>query len=314
MAQAVDQNFLNSDPEIQAIIKQAPSNGTFFASQKVTNAIKDALARRGLALPDNYHLSGPGQLNYNDPVDWKKIAIIGGAAVGAPIAAAALGGSAAAGAGGAALGPTTAGSMAATTAGAAAPASIAAGGAGTAATVAAGAGGASLWKTLAAPAIGAGAQVAGSLIQANQNDKATQAELQKAREAQAFLEKKYEQTQNQVAPYVNMGQGALAALGNGLGVTPANPAVLQPGQSRPVGQTTSGFIPPDDFTSFKQTVQAQNPTATIPNMPQQNPAAQAQNLSQSSVRLQSPDGKDVQDVPASQAQYFISKGAKVVQS
>jgi hypothetical protein len=49
-------------------------------------------------------------------------------------------------------------------------------------------------------------------------------------------------------------------------------------------------------------------------MPQQNPAAQAQNLSQSSVRLQSPDGKDVQDVPASQAQYFISKGAKVVQS
>jgi hypothetical protein len=282
MAQAVDQNFLNSDPEIQAILKQAPSNGTFFASQKVTNAIKDALARRGLALPDNYHLSGPGQLNYNDPVDWKKIAIIGGAAVGAPIAAAALGGGAAAGAGGAALGPTTAGSMAATTAGAAAPASIALGG-GTVAPVVAGAGGASLWKTLAAPAIGAGAQVAGSLIQANQNDKATQAELQKAREAQAFLEKKYEQTQNQVAPYVNMGQGALAALGNGLGVTPANPAVLQPGQSRPVGQTTSGFIPPDDFTSFKQTVQAQNPTATIPNMPQQNPAATTQNLSQSSV-------------------------------
>jgi hypothetical protein len=222
-------------------------------------------------------------LNYNDPVDWKKIAIIGGAAVGAPIAAAALGGGAAAGAGGAALGPTTAGSMAATTAGAAAPASIAAGGAGTAATVAAGAGGASLWKTLAAPAIGAGTQIAGSLIQANQNDKATQAELQKAREAQAFLEKKYEQTQNQVAPYVNMGQGALAALGNGLGVTPTNPAVLQPGQSRPVGQTTSGFIPPDDFTSFKQTVQAQNPTATIPNMPQQNPAATTQNLSQSGV-------------------------------
>jgi hypothetical protein len=48
-----------------------------------------------------------------------------------------------------------------------------------------------------------------------------------------------------------------------------------------------------------------------------NPQPQAnstQSLSQSSVRLQSPDGKDVQDVPASQAQYFISKGAKVVQS
>jgi hypothetical protein len=176
------------------------------------------------------------------------------------------------------------------------------------------AGGTSLWKTLAAPAIGAGAGVAGSLIQANQNDKATQAELQKAREAQAFLEKKYEQTQNQVAPYVNMGQGALAALGNGLGVTPANPAVLQPGQSRPVGQTTSGFIPPDDFSSFKQQVQAQNPTASIPNMPQQNPAAQAQNLSQSSVKMRSPDGKDVQDVPAQDVPYYLSKQATVVQS
>jgi hypothetical protein len=46
-----------------------------------------------------------------------------------------------------------------------------------------------------------------------------------------------------------------------------------------------------------------------------NPQPQAnstQSLSQSSVRLQSPDGKETQTVPANQAQYFISKGAKVV--
>jgi hypothetical protein len=30
------------------------------------------------------------------------------------------------------------------------------------------------------------------------------------------------------------------------------------------------------------------------------------------VRLQSPDGKETQTVPASQAQYYISQGAKVV--
>jgi hypothetical protein len=82
-----------------------------------------------------------------------------------------------------------------------------------------------------------------------------------------------------------------------------------------VGQTTSGFIPPNDFSSFKQQVQAQNPTAQIPNMPaQQNPATTAQNLSQSSVRMRSPDGKDVQDVPAQDVPYYLSKQATVVQS
>jgi hypothetical protein len=308
-------NFIATDPQIQQWRQQAAARGEAFEGPAAKQQIEQYLASKGISLPDGFVIQQNGTPVKDAGFDWKPIIGMGALVTGGLLGPALAGGGAAAAGGGGtagALGPTTAGSIAATTAGAAAPASIAAGG-GTAATVAAGAGGASLWKTLAAPAIGAGTQIAGSLIQANQNDKATQAELQKAREAQAFLEKKYEQTQNQVAPYVNMGQGALAALGNGLGVTPANPAVLQPGQSRPVGQTTSGFIPPNDFSAFKQQVQAQNPTAQIPNMPaQQNQAASAQNLSQSSVRLQSPDGKEVQDVPADHAQYYISQGAKVV--
>jgi hypothetical protein len=281
-------NFIATDPQIQQWRQQAAARGEAFEGPAAKQQIEQYLASKGISLPDGFVIQQNGTPVKDAGFDWKPIIAMGALATGGLLGPALAGGGAAAGAGGggAALGPTTAGTIAATSAGAAAPASIAAGG-GAAATVAAGAGGASLWKTLAAPAIGAGTQIAGSLIQANQNDKATQAELQKAREAQAFLEKKYEQTQNQVAPYVNMGQGALAALGNGLGVTPANPAVLQPGQSRPVGQTTSGFIPPNDFSSFKQQVQAQNPTASIPNMPAQaqpvNQAASAQNLSQSSV-------------------------------
>jgi hypothetical protein len=313
-------NFIATDPQIQQWRQQAAARGEAFEGPAAKQQIEQYLASKGISLPDGFVIQQNGTPVKDAGFDWKPIIAMGALATGGLLGPALAGGGAAAAGGGSAgaLGPTTAGTIAATSAGAAAPAGIAAGGAGTAATMAGAAGGTSLWKTLAAPAIGAGTQIAGSLIQANQNDKATQAELQKAREAQAFLEKKYEQTQNQVAPYVNMGQGALAALGNGLGVTPANPAVLQPGQSRPVGQTTSGFIPPNDFSSFKQQVQAQNPTATIPNMPQGQPVAQTNapnsttNLSQSSVRLQSPDGKDVQDVPADHAQYYISQGAKVV--
>jgi hypothetical protein len=312
MAQVVDQSFIDSDPQIQAILRSHPNasgagiHGHMFAAD---DAIKQNLAQRGLAIADDYYVGPTGKILQNEGlakglVHYGKYGLMAATGVGAIGALAGAGGAAGAGA------------IADPGIGAAGvPNSLAAGagGASAAGTVAgAVGGGTSLWKTLAAPVIGAGAGVAGSLIQANQNDKATQAELQKAKEAQAFLEKKYEQTQNQVAPYVTMGQGALAALGNGLGVTPANPAVLQPGQSRPIGQTTSSFLAPNDFSSFKQQVQAQNPTAQIPNMPaQQNQAASAQNLSQSSVRLQAPTG-EVQNVPADHAQYYISQGAKVV--
>jgi hypothetical protein len=180
------------------------------------------------------------------------------------------------------------------------------------------------------PIIIAAGTVGGAAIAAKGNTKAAQTsadaskegsadQLKAAEEALQFQKEQYNNTQKAINPYQNMGAGALAALGSGLGVTPGNIPLSQIPQDRPVGQTSSGFLSPDDFTAFKNQVM-NGPTNAFAQPNQQvntwmNPQPQAnstQSLSQSSVRLQSPDGKDVQDVPASQAQYFISKGAKVV--
>jgi hypothetical protein len=118
-----------------------------------------------------------------------------------------------------------------------------------------------------------------------------------------------------------MGAGALAALGSGLGVTPGNiaPKPLQTGTG--IAGATNLTQNPDGSVSGRLSSQDlqnnlnQTPTG-FPNLtPQQqayNAQQQSSSLSQSSVRLQSPDGSETQSVPANQAQYYISKGAKVV--
>jgi hypothetical protein len=76
--------------------------------------------------------------------------------------------------------------------------------------------------------------------------------------------------------------------------------------------STSGFVAPGDLAAYQGQPQGMpNLTPNQQRIDAQNPAS-SQNLSQSSVRLQSPDGKEVQDVPADHAQYYISQGAKVV--
>jgi hypothetical protein len=180
------------------------------------------------------------------------------------------------------------------------------------------------------PLILVGGAVAGKIIeskanqhaadtQATASEKGTEAQSKAAEQALEFQKQQYRNTQIATAPYQNMGAGALAALGSGLGVTPGNIAPTPIALDRPVGQTSSGFLSPDDFTAFKNQVM-NGPTNAFAQPNQQvntwmNPQPQAnstQSLSQSSVRLQSPDGKETQTVPANQAQYFISKGAKVV--
>ena len=183
------------------------------------------------------------------------------------------------------------------------------------------------------PLIMVGGSIVGGAIAANANKKAAQTQanaattgsadqLKAAEEALAFQKQQYNNTQKAINPYQNMGLGALSALGSGLGVTPGNLPVNQIAPDRQNGVTTSGFMSPEDFTQFKGAVVAnanERPANTFANVGngafgvQADQAQLAQSLSQSSVRLQSPDGKETQDVPANQAQYYISHGAKVVQ-
>jgi hypothetical protein len=173
--------------------------------------------------------------------------------------------------------------------------------------------------TVGGAAIAAHGQTKAADTQAKAQEGATTAQAQATEKALEFQKQQYANTQKAVAPYQNMGAGALAALGSGLGVTPGNiaPTPISTGSSgiqnptRNPSGSTSGFVDPADMSAYSSQPQGFNLTPAQQRIDAQNPASTA-NLSQSSVRLQSPDGKETQTVPASQAQYYISQGAKVV--
>ncbi len=154
--------------------------------------------------------------------------------------------------------------------------------------------------------------------QAKAQEGATTAQEKAAADALAFQKQQYANTQIATAPYQNMGAGALAQLGQGLGVTPGNiaPQPISTGSSgiqnptRNPSGSTSGFVDPADMSAYQSQPQGFNLTPAQQRIDAQNPASTA-NLSQSSVRLQAPTG-EVQTVPADHAQYYISQGAKVV--
>jgi hypothetical protein len=174
--------------------------------------------------------------------------------------------------------------------------------------------------TVGGAAIAAHGQTKAAETQAKAQEGATTAQEQATEKALEFQKQQYANTQKAVAPYQNMGAGALAALGSGLGVTPGNiaPPPISTGSlgiqnpTRNPSGSTSGFIDSADMSAYQGQPQGMpNLTANQQRLDAQNPSSTA-NLSQSSVRLQSPDGKETQTVPASQAQYYISQGAKVV--
>ncbi len=151
--------------------------------------------------------------------------------------------------------------------------------------------------------------------QAKASTEATIAQEKAAEEALQFQKQRYNDTLRATADYTNMGAGALAKLGAGLGVTPGNVAPSPLGLDRQNGVTTSGMLSPEDFAAFNAA--RQNPTGFNLTPEQkaidaQNPASTA-NLSQSGVRMQSPDGKETQVVSREKVPFYLQQGAKVIQ-
>ncbi len=160
-----------------------------------------------------------------------------------------------------------------------------------------------------------GAQEHAADTQLTAQEQATKAQEKAAEDALQFKKQRYNDTLRATAPYTNMGAGALANLGAGLGVTPGNIAPQPLGLDRQNGVTTSGFLSPDDFAAFNAS--RQNPTGFNLTPEQkaidaQNPASTA-NLSQSGVRMQSPDGKETQVVSQDKVPFYLNQGAKVIQ-
>ena len=154
---------------------------------------------------------------------------------------------------------------------------------------------------------------------------ATAAQSDAAQKALEFQERTYNARQAQVNPYVNMGAGALAALGSGLGVTPGNlpsGAIPMPNTAAPnwlpgtsPTGAKSGYVDPSAMSAMNGMPQGFDLTSEQQRIDAQTQAANAaQSLSASGVRMSSPDGSEQQMVPREQVPYYMSKGAKVVQA
>ncbi len=186
------------------------------------------------------------------------------------------------------------------------------------------------------PLILVGGAIAGKVIESKANqhaadtqataaEKATTAQSDAAEKALEFQKDRYNNTLKATADYTNMGAGALAMLGSGLGVTPRNVAPSALPLDRQNGVTTSGFLSPDDYTAFKNQVAAgtnafdpnssgARPANTFANVGNGAFAANStQSLSQSGVRMQSPDGSETSVVSRDKVPYYLQQGAKVIQ-
>lgn len=133
----------------------------------------------------------------------------------------------------------------------------------------------------------------------------------------------YAGQQATLAPYTSLGAGAAGLLGQGLGIanvapaggpvstapiTPATVPGLYPSALTPTTSATKTTIP-----AIPGTPQVPFPGQTGTPTPQAQASAQTQSSYQGGmVRMQSPDGTEVESVPASQVAHFQSLGAKVV--
>jgi hypothetical protein len=127
-------------------------------------------------------------------------------------------------------------------------------------------------------------------------EKSTDVQAKAAEDALNFQKQTYNARQAAVNPYQNMGAGALAALGSGLGVTPGNlpsgaiPMPSNTGASWMPGMSTtgakSGFLDPATMAANQSAMpQGFNLTPEQQRIDAQTQASQAaQSLSASSVR------------------------------
>lgn len=177
---------------------------------------------------------------------WKNFAIEAGALVGGGIVAG----------GGLATGAAADGAGAGTGA--------AAGGGG-AAGAGAGAGiGSSLWKTIATAAIPAAANLVGAKVESNATDKAAQITADQADRALAQAKQIYDTNRNDLAPYRDLGQGALSMLGQH-GFTMPAPAQTP---SAPTQTLASLGQQPAPTTGAGPTVNMRTPDGRVLPIPQ----------------------------------------------
>lgn len=143
---------------------------------------------------------------------------------------------------------------------------------------------------IAIPAIvgaaSAGASVVGAKMQSNAAKKAAQTQVDASNQALG----RYEQINR---PYLDLGQSAATTLGR----------VMQPGMGYSPQQQRADVM--GSAYRPNQPISAQLGESPSPFMQAMGPMGQT-------VKIASPDGSEVRDVPRQQAQMYLSRGGRIV--
>jgi hypothetical protein len=237
-----------------------------------------------------------------------------GAAVAAPVALPALGVGGAAGGSSAAAGGAAAGASAvpALEGGATLAANLGGAGALGAGGAAAGTAGAAstasqFWDKVLGKSkadkiltgVGLAGNLAGKLYQGHQIDKATQAQIDAANKALELQKQVYGQQRADLAPYRNIGSGAVNLLTLGMGITPGADTTT-PYFQQQAQQNTAAAAPPPQRSTTPTPGQAVPRDASLSTLSQQ-PGL---------VNMVSPDGRPAR-VPQNQVQAAIQAGGRM---
>lgn len=294
------ERLIASDPDIQRLhrewqaTQQQPGDPFFGEKRRRRTQIMREINERlqALGVPPNFkaELTDTGQLRV-DHQNWVErhpdatIALLAGGAIGGGLVAPALLGGAGA-------------------TGAAAPAGATATGAG------AGAGGAGATGATTAGATAAGSSLpgwAGALFDVGKLGLGTLFAHRAANKANAAQQQATDTANKNLEPYANIGGqafstlGALMGLGGGGGATPSVPANAGPVPMSQPAQATA----PQPSRAVERS--APEYGATLASL-----APRQTQSSYQTVRMQSPDGAETQDVPVWAVQHFLQQGARRV--
>jgi hypothetical protein len=157
--------------------------------------------------------------------------------------------------------------------------------------------------------ISAGTNIASTAMQNRANTKARDQQQQATNQAQGSLDRVYQQTRGDLAPYMNVGSGAMTSLGQmvGLPQQPAAPQGAQPPSA--MGNMAQGLAGVGTGLLGQMGVgTAKDAKGRLPEIVQN--VAQARTGS-SYVRMRAPNGQ-MGTVPSDQVPHYQQLGGEVV--
>jgi hypothetical protein len=165
--------------------------------------------------------------------------------------------------------------------------------------------------------ISAGTQIASSAIQSHAASNATKAETAAGQQALQVEQQQYQQGRSDLAPYRQVGSGALSKLGQIFGVPMTDPTSIPTGPASPTALASSNGLPlslrPGTLATPGSTGDPRNlgPSLGTAGARPSSLASLSGSDGAAPVRVQAPDG-NIYSVPPSQVAAAQQQGGQVL--